>query len=158
MTVSDQIEVIPLFIHGHIFLLQLRLTKNRKSITLKVDDDPGINGRITRRVDVIAPLYVGGIPKVYKLRDDLVSDSVLQGIQQKPLNLNVSIYGYTPTCQCVTLASYCTNSESIIEGSGVINILLHERHSYLRRKICYIQWIEHICRFGGIFMGSKWLF
>ena len=39
---------------------------------LKVDNDPGIRGRITRRVDVIAPLYVGGVPKVYKLRQGLV--------------------------------------------------------------------------------------
>ena len=48
------------------------LEKNRKSIMLKVDNDPGIRGRITRRVDVIAPLYVGGVPKVYKLRQGLV--------------------------------------------------------------------------------------
>ena len=49
------------------------MTKNRKSITLKIDDDPGMMGRITRRVDVIAPLYVGGIPRVYQIREGLVS-------------------------------------------------------------------------------------
>ena len=38
-----------------------------------MDDLPATVGRITRKVDVIAPLYVGGLPAVYSIREGVVS-------------------------------------------------------------------------------------
>lgn len=52
---------------------QVKVNKNRKSITLKVNGGEPTTGRITRRVDVIAPIYVGGLPKVFNARPGLVS-------------------------------------------------------------------------------------
>lgn len=40
---------------------------------LQVDNLPSTTGRITRRVDVIAPLYVGGLPSIFKPRAGIVS-------------------------------------------------------------------------------------
>ena len=51
----------------------MAVKKDRKSITLQVDDLPATVGRITRKVDVIAPLYVGGLPAVYSIREGVVS-------------------------------------------------------------------------------------
>ncbi len=50
----------------------MKVQKDRKSITLQVDDLAATVGRITRKVDVIAPLYVGGLPAVYSSRDGVV--------------------------------------------------------------------------------------
>ncbi len=54
------------------------VNKTRKVIKLQVDDMEPTDGRITRKVDVIAPLYVGGLPKVYSAREGVVRPIIYQ--------------------------------------------------------------------------------
>ena len=58
------------------FFYQILIKKDRRKIVLQVDNGDTTEGRITRRVDVIAPLYVGGLPSIFRPRDGIVSRSV----------------------------------------------------------------------------------
>ena len=59
-----------------------------------MDDLPATVGRITRKVDVIAPLYVGGLPAVYTIREGVVC--VLHCRQKSYQKLSYS-------CKCYSL-------------------------------------------------------
>ena len=50
----------------------MRVSKERKTISIQMDDKAPLVGMIARKLDVIAPMYVGGLPNVYKIRAGLV--------------------------------------------------------------------------------------
>ena len=54
------------------FPLQLKVTKDRKLITVQLDTSGTQEAEIRRKVDVIAPIYVGGLPHVFQPREGLV--------------------------------------------------------------------------------------
>ena len=47
--------------------------KDKKSISLQVDNGPKTEGRIPRKLDVQAPVYVGGLPSSFTPMFGLVS-------------------------------------------------------------------------------------
>lgn len=49
--------------------------KGQSSILVQVDKLTSTTGRITRRVDVGAPLYVGGLPQAFRARAGIVCTS-----------------------------------------------------------------------------------
>ena len=53
--------------------LQITVRKDEQRISLQVDTLPVTTGRITRRVDVSAPLYVGGLPQGFRATAGIVS-------------------------------------------------------------------------------------
>ncbi|XP_064605903.1 laminin subunit alpha-2-like [Liolophura sinensis] len=54
----------------------VRIEKGLREISLEVDKGPVLRGGIPRRLNVTAPMYVGGLPREYKVRQGLVSHSV----------------------------------------------------------------------------------
>ncbi|XP_013397032.1 laminin subunit alpha-2 isoform X2 [Lingula anatina] len=55
---------------------KIRLMKSANNIIFKVDEGPDIVGRIANKIDVLAPMYVGGLPRGYNMRMGLVPDSL----------------------------------------------------------------------------------
>ncbi|CAH1775237.1 unnamed protein product [Owenia fusiformis] len=54
---------------------QLVMKKNRTIVTLKVDNGAEKQDKIARKIDVQAPMYVGGLPEIYELRSGLEPES-----------------------------------------------------------------------------------
>lgn len=51
---------------------QVQLRKEHETIILRVDDEAAVSDGIAARLDVIAPLYVGGLPRVFTPRQGTV--------------------------------------------------------------------------------------
>ena len=67
----------------------MSVKKDEQSISLQVDTLPVTTGRITRRVDVSAPLYVGGVPQAFRASAGIVCNSF---VFQKVLNFEEVVY------------------------------------------------------------------
>lgn len=71
------------------FYLQLNVTKDQRTLHMQIDSYPIATAPIMRKVPVIAPMYVGGLPLFYEAQEPLVSESFKGCLRQMELNNNM---------------------------------------------------------------------
>ena len=52
---------------------QVVVTKDDRMVSMRVDTRPTVVDKLTRRVNVIAPVYVGGLPPHFETESGVVS-------------------------------------------------------------------------------------
>ena len=111
-------------------------------MTLRVDSTTEPRTRITRKLDVIAPVYVGGLPAVYEPTDNVTRESFKGCLREFHLNdeyhnlLNSkSMMGIRQCYQTVESAVYFKLGAHAVYGKYIKHIMKHEINTSIDQNL-----------------------